>query len=365
MNEKIKTLQTYMKNEAIDLIYLDDPTSVAYFANFESNPHERIVAYLLTQNDHFLFVPALEQTEAERQANVEHVYSYTDEENPWTIIKEKTFELIETVNTLAVDEKTLIVERYHSLKDCFTPIETSDISSTVEQMRVIKTDDEINKMIKAGELADDALQTGIDALTEGISEQEVVALIEMEMKKRGVSEMSFSTLVLFGDHAASPHGNPGERELKRNEFVLFDLGVIYNGYASDVTRTVAFGDVSDTEENIYQIVLKAQKAAQEAAQPGIRAGELDRIARKVIEDAGYGKYFSHRLGHGIGKTAHEFPSISGDNETILEEGMCFSIEPGIYIPEEVGVRIEDCGYITTEGFKAFTFMDKELYTIVN
>src|SRR5699024_6824032 len=123
----------------------------------------------------------------------------------------------------------------------------------------------------------------------------------MEMKKKGVSEMSFSTLVLFGDHAASPHGNPGNRQLKKNEFVLFDLGVIYDGYASDVTRTIAFGEISAKEEEIYQIVLEANKTAQEAVKPGMRAGELDEIARKVIEDAGYGEYFTHRLGHGIGK----------------------------------------------------------------
>lgn len=371
MNQKLNHLQEYMVSENIDVVYLDNPNTVAYFTNFESNPHERIVAYIVTQKDHFLFVPTLEKEEASSQSNVENIYSYNDEENPWKIIAEETSKLVEEINYYCVDETTLTVERDNNLRHAFLDrqkknhtISSDDISAIIDQMRVVKEQDEIDKMIVAGELADEALQIGIDSLVEGITEQEVAAIIDMEMKKRGVSEMSFSTLVLFGDHAASPHGNPGERQLKQNEFVLFDLGVIYNGYASDVTRTIAFGEISEKEEEVYEVVLEAQRTAQEAVKPGMRAGELDQIARQVIADAGYGKYFNHRLGHGIGKTAHEFPSIHGANETILEPGMCFSIEPGIYIPGEVGVRIEDCVYVTEDGCEPFTLMDKELYTIV-
>lgn len=363
MNKKRMQLQDYMASEQIDVVYLDNPNTVAYFTNFESNPHERIVAYIVTQSDDFLFVPSLEKEEAREQSNVENVYTYSDEENPWGIISEKTFERIEKINLVCTDEASLTVARYHQLQEAFNTTNFEDIGPFIDQMRVVKTPDEIDKMIVAGELADEALQIGMDSLVEGITEQEVAAIIDMEMKKRGVSEMSFSTLVLFGDHAASPHGNPGERQLKQNEFVLFDLGVIYNGYASDATRTVAFGEISEKEEEIYEVVLNAQRTAQEAVKPGMRAGELDQIARQVIEDASYGKYFNHRLGHGIGKTAHEFPSIHGSNETILEPGMCFSIEPGIYVPGEVGVRVEDCVYVTEEGCKPFTSMDKELATI--
>jgi Xaa-Pro dipeptidase len=371
MNQKLNHLQEYMVSENIDVVYLDNPNTVAYFTNFESNPHERIVAYIVTQKDHFLFVPTLEKEEASSQSNVENIYSYNDEENPWKIIAEETSKLVEEIHYYCVDKTTLTVERDHNLSHAFLDfqkkdhtISSDDISAIIDQMRVVKEQDEIDKMIVAGKLADEALQIGIDSLVEGITEQEVAAIIDMEMKKRGVSEMSFSTLVLFGDHAASPHGNPGERQLKQNEFVLFDLGVIYNGYASDVTRTIAFGEISEKEEEVYEVVLEAQRTAQEAVKPGMRAGELDQIARQVIADAGYGKYFNHRLGHGIGKTAHEFPSIHGSNETILEPGMCFSIEPGIYVPGEVGVRIEDCVYVTEDGCEPFTLMDKELYTIV-
>lgn len=371
MAQKLKLLQQYMKSENVDLVYLDNPTTVAYFTNFESNPHERIVALIVSQKDHFLFVPSIERDEAISRSNVEMVFSYDDEENPWAIIAEEATKIVDkNIESYCIDEITTTVERDKKLRQALleetglTTFSSDDISSVIEQMRVIKTEDEIQKMIRAGELADEALQIGIDALKEGISEQEVVAIIDMEMKKRGVSEMSFTTLVLFGEHAASPHGNPGERKLKANEFVLFDLGVIYNGYASDVTRTIAFGDVDERKQEIYEVVLEAQRTAQEAVKPGMRAGELDQIARKVITDAGYGEYFTHRLGHGIGKTAHEYPSINGSNEIILEPGMCFSIEPGIYIQGDVGVRVEDCVYVTEDGCEPFTSMDKELITII-
>ena len=371
MNQKLKQLQEYMIAEYIDLVYLDDPTTVAYFTNFESNPHERIVAYIASQTDHFLFVPNLEIGAAKEQANLEKIYGYSDEENPFEIIAKKAKEIAGDIHSYRIDESTLTVEREKKLGqailDEHSPSHTTehnDIGAVINQMRVVKTEEEIEKMREAGRLADEAVQIGIDYLKEGVTEQEIVSKIESEMKKRGVSEMSFPTMVLFGDNAANPHGTPGNRQLKQNEFVLFDLGVIYNGYASDVTRTISFGQVDAHKEEIYEVVLSAQRAAQEAVKPGMRAGELDQIARKVIEDAGYGKYFTHRLGHGIGKTAHEFPSIHGLNETILEPGMCFSLEPGIYIPGDVGIRIEDCVYVTEEGCEPFTTMDKELTSIL-
>lgn len=358
MNIHLKKLRQYMRTNNLDIIYQDDPTSVAYFTGFESNPHERIVAYIVTQKNHFLFVPSLEKSEAIAQSNVENVYSYTDDENPWIIIQSETNKLVDKVSTIGIDELNLSVKRYFHLQKAFNTDKFTNISSIVENIRLIKTEAEIEKMLLAGKLADEALQIGFELLEEGITEQEIAAIIDMEMKKRGVTAMSFSTLVLFGDHAASPHGNTGNRKLQKNELVLFDLGVIIDGYASDVTRTVAFGDVSVKERELYEIVRKAQETAQAAVKPGIKAGELDRIARGIIEDAGYGDYFTHRLGHGIGKTAHEFPSINSTNETVLTEGMCFSIEPGIYIDNEVGIRIEDCVYVTKDGCNPFTTTDK-------
>ncbi|MDN6162480.1 MAG: Xaa-Pro peptidase family protein [Atopostipes sp.] len=363
MNNKLRNLQNYMKENNIDLIYQDDPNSVAYFTNFQTDPHERIVAYLVSQSDHFLFLPSLEENDARDHTKIENIYSYTDSENPWSIIRREAEKITDQINTIGIDRKTLTVDRYFKLEKYLGSEKSKDITSFVEQMRLIKSEDEIEKMLLAGELADEALKIGRNLLTKGISEQEVAATIDMEMKKRGVSGMSFSTLVLFGDHAASPHGTPGERQLKENELVLFDLGVLIDGYASDVTRMVVLGEATEREKELYSIVLDAKETAQAAVKPGIRAGDLDKIARDIIKEAGYGEYFTHRLGHGIGKTAHEYPSIHDANDIILEEGMCFSIEPGIYIENDLGIRFEDCVYVTEDSCVPFTKTGNKLQRV--
>jgi Xaa-Pro dipeptidase len=352
-----------MKKENIDLTYIDNPQTVAYFTHFESNPHERIVALFALQDTDFLFTPALEKEEAFAVSAVKDIVSYNDGENPWAVIAEEIKKRISTPNLIGIEENTLTVERYNELSTLSSNVQFFHLQSYLQNAQLTKTDEEIERMKKAGQIADEAIQIGINALKEGITEQEVVAEIEYELKKKGISEMSFPTMVLFGDHAGSPHGNPGERQLKKGELVLFDLGVVSEGYTSDVTRTIAFGDVPSDISDIYQIVLQAQQQAQAAVKPGITAEQLDAIARDVIAEAGYGQYFTHRLGHGLGKSVHEFPSLAQGNDLIIKEGMCFSIEPGIYIPGKIGVRIEDCVYVTETGCEPFTHTTKELQFI--
>ena len=167
-------------------------------------------------------------------------------------------------------------------------------------------------------------------------------------------------MVLTGNNAANPHGIPGTNKIENNALLLFDLGTDMHGYASDMTRTVAVGKPDQFKKDIYNLCLEAHMAALEFIKPGVLASEVDAAARKVIEKAGYGEYFNHRLGHGIGMICHEFPSIMEGNDIEIQEGMCFSVEPGIYIPGKVGVRIEDCGYVTKSGFEVFTHTPKEL-----
>lgn len=227
-------------------------------------------------------------------------------------------------------------------------------------MRLIKSADEIQKMMIAGDFADKAVRVGFDAISLQATETDIIAQIEFQMKKQGISKMSFDTMVLTGNNAADPHGIPGTNPIENNALLLFDLGVETLGYTSDMTRTVAVGKPDQFKRDIYEICLEAQLTAQEFIKPGVTASEVDAAARKVIEKAGYGQYFNHRLGHGLGMDVHEYPSIMAGNDMIIEEGMCFSVEPGIYIPGKVGVRIEDCGHVTASGFQVFTKTPKEL-----
>ncbi len=230
-------------------------------------------------------------------------------------------------------------------------------------MQLRKTPEEIDKLVEAGSWADVAFEIGFSAIKEGATEAEIIAEIEYQLKRKGVAKMSFDTEVLAGAKAANPHGTPGDDPVQKNHFVLFDLGVLWKDYCSDATRTVAFKEPTAFQRKIYDIVLEAQLAAQKAVKPGIKASELDRIAREVIENYGYGEAFNHRFYHGIGTTIHEYPSLVAGNDLVLEEGMCFSIEPGIYLPNEVGVRIEDCVYVTKDGCQPFTKTNKELQII--
>lgn len=175
--------------------------------------------------------------------------------------------------------------------------------------------------------------------------------------------MSFETTVLSGPKTASPHGIPGNRAIQKGDFVLFDLGVVYEGYCSDITRTVAFGEITEEQRNIYETVKASNEQSIKAVKPGVRCMDLDQISREIISRAGYGEFYTHRLGHGLGISIHEFPSVNGANELKLKPGMVFTIEPGIYKPNIAGVRIEDDVVVTEDGVEVLTKYPKELIII--
>ncbi|MDY0405335.1 M24 family metallopeptidase [Virgibacillus sp. 179-BFC.A HS] len=175
--------------------------------------------------------------------------------------------------------------------------------------------------------------------------------------------MSFATTAISGAKTASPHGTPGNKKIEKGDMVLFDLGVIYEGYCSDITRTVAFKSVTDEQQKIYDTVKVAQQKAIDASQLGTATGEIDKAARRYIEQAGYGEYFKHRIGHGLGIETHEYPSMHENNKLELKAGMCYTIEPGIYVPGQGGVRIEDMIFMTEKGAEILTESPKELRII--
>lgn len=356
-------LLNYMTDQSIDLLYIDNPSTINYLTGFSSNPHERVLALLISESKSALIVPKLEEQEAQENQIINTVISYKDEENPWEKIESYISSLKNQVRSIGIETDYLIVDRYNQLNHLFSDASFYSITSCILDLKVKKSDYELTQMKEAGKFADIALKVGINALVTGVTEDEVVALIEYEMKKLGIKEMSFDTMVLFGDHAASPHGTPGKRRLQPNELVLFDLGVVYNGYTSDVSRTVAYGEVSSELKKLYDIVLHAQKTAQSAVQKGLTTGSIDSIARDIITKAGYGEYFTHRLGHGLGQSVHEYPNIAPETELTIEEKMCFSIEPGIYIKNLAGIRIEDCIVVTESGAESFTQTTKDLITV--
>ena len=364
-NVKINELRQWMAQHQVESAYISDPGHIPYFSGYESDPHERVLAlFIPLEQDPFLFTPALEVEDAQNSSWAYDVRGYLDSENPWEIIGKELRARYGQPGNVGIEKNALTVDRFDAISDILTGTDSyTDLTSIIQRLQLIKTVEEKDKLIEAGKWADVAFEIGFKTVKEGITEQAIIAEIEYQLKKQGVSQMSFDTLVLAGANAASPHGTPGSTKVSPNELVLFDLGVVWNGYCSDATRTFAYQKPTEFQEKIYNITLEAQLAAQEAVHPGVTAGELDQIARNVINSYGYGEYFNHRLGHGIGTTVHEFPSLVEGNDLVIEEGMCFSLEPGIYIPEKVGVRIEDCVYVTSDGCVPFTTTPKELLVL--
>lgn len=361
----IEQVQKWLGDNNYDIAYISDFHNIRYYTGFNSDPVERILAlFIFPDKDPFIFAPALE-VEAVKQIGWKFpVYGYLDHEDPFALISDHIRKIAGNPIKWAIEKDNLTVIKQEALLKNFSQAQlTGNLSPFIALQRAIKTPEEIAELNEAGKWADFAFEVGFNALAQNRSEQDVAAIIEYELKKKGITHMSFDTIVQSGANAADPHGAPKTDLIQPNMLTLFDLGTVYNGYISDASRTVAFGDIDDKQLDIYKVCLEAQLTAQDAAKPGMTAEELDKIARDVIEKAGYGKYFIHRLGHGMGQGEHEFPSIMEGNKMELEPGMCFSIEPGIYIPGFAGVRIEDCVHVTQNGVEPFTHTSKELKII--
>jgi Xaa-Pro dipeptidase len=223
---------------------------------------------------------------------------------------------------------------------------------------MIKSPQELDWMRMACAITDRALEVSFGKLHTGLTEKELAAILASEIQSLG-GTVGFNG-ILFGERAALPHGGPSDRKLEPGDTILVDTGAIVNGYYSDLTRTVFYGEPTVRQEELYDVVLQANRAAYEAVRPGITCESLDEIAREVIVDAGYGEYFIHRLGHGVGLQVHERPYLVKNNSLELEPGMTFTIEPGIYIVGEIGIRVEDTVVCTTARCESLTRLNREL-----
>ncbi|GAB3053568.1 M24 family metallopeptidase [Virgibacillus ainsalahensis] len=365
MQERLSKVTEWMNEKNIEAAFFNSPENVFYLSDFYTDPHERLMGiFVFKQAQPVFVIPAMEVGQLKDAGWEYEIIGYADHENPWELIKtalqKKNLEKAETV---AIETEVLTYGRSKEFLAFFPDATIISVEEKLNDMRVVKDDKEIAILRRAAKMADYGVQAGIDALEEGISEMEVLAKIEYELKKQGIREMSFSTMVLFGEKSGNPHGNPGDRKLKAGDMVLFDLGVVLDGYCSDITRTVAFKSITDKQREIYQTVFQAEQASLEQSKPGNRIGDLDSAARDVITEAGYGESFPHRIGHGLGINVHEFPSMSHLNDGIIKEGMVYTIEPGIYLPGVGGVRIEDDVLVTRDGYETLTKFPKELQII--
>ncbi len=263
------------------------------------------------------------------------------------------------IKTLGFEEDHVTYSQYKLIKEA-VDCELLPVSGEIEKLRLIKTEAEINILKEAARIADAAFTHILGYIKPGLTELQVSNELEFYMRSLGAASSSFDIIVASGYRSALPHGVASEKVIETGDFVTLDFGAYYNGYVSDITRTVAVGEPSDKLKEIYQIVLEAQMKGLEGIKPGITGKQADALTRDHITEKGYGQYFGHSTGHGIGLEVHEGPALSVKSDVILEPGMVVTVEPGIYIPGLGGVRIEDDIILTTDHNERLTHSDKEL-----
>jgi Xaa-Pro aminopeptidase len=272
--------------------------------------------------------------------------------------------LLERVSgPVGVEDSHLTVQQWRRLEEGFEGAEHRFVNGLVERLRMVKSAPELEALRDSCSLVSRVVASVAEESVVGRSEQEMARALEMRARGWGSEAVPFDFIVAAGPRGAMPHAEPGPEPIPPGVLLVVDIGTARGGYASDMTRTFATGPVGDKEKEIYEAVRRAQEVGRRAVRPGARCADVDRSAREVIADAGYGQYFQHSLGHGVGLEVHEGPRLSSLSDEVLEEGMIVTVEPGIYLPELGGVRIEDTVLVTATGCEVLTSFDRGLVTL--
>jgi Xaa-Pro dipeptidase len=338
--------------------------NMPYFTGLHFHLSERpTLAIFPVQGQPALICPAFEGTKTQRSSIMWHLFTYVDGQEPLEAFHAACHALQLDRARLGIEAYKMRVLELRLLEKAAYAITSEPADALVAQLRMIKDADEIAAMRRAAQITEQALDDVIDAVRAGMTERQVANLLTQALLQRGAEGLAFDPLIQSGPNSALPHATPGERVIQAGELLLLDFGVAVGGYNSDITRTFVMGQPGEEITKMYELVKQANAAARAAAGPGATGQDVDRAARKVIADAGYGSYFTHRTGHGLGLEGHEPPYMVEGNTVPLEAGNTFTIEPGIYVPGLGGVRIEDDMLITDSGAESLTTYDRKLRII--
>ena len=351
MKERILRIREILNGGEAALITSD--ICITYLTGF---PHSEGYV-LITEKSCNLLVDFRYIEAAEKSVSSMSVLSFTN-------AFEKINELLEEAGatSVVIENEAVTLGAFENYKKEIKAeiIADNKLSKLLADMRIVKTAPEIEKLKKAQKIAEEAYLEVLNFVKVGITEKEIAARLEYLMKLKGAEKVAFDLITVTGKKTSLPHGVPSDNKVQDGDFITFDIGAVYDSYHSDMTRTVAIGNVSDKQREIYDIVLKAHLKGLSAVKAGVSGFDVDKVSRDVIREAGYGEYFGHSTGHGVGLEIHEPPYASMKSKDILKEGMTLTVEPGIYLPDEFGVRIEDTVLVTKEGFETFASMPKEL-----
>ncbi|HYF82542.1 MAG TPA: Xaa-Pro peptidase family protein [Clostridia bacterium] len=356
-------LTAVMKEKEIKALVLSPSMDMLYTTGFNTFQGERLLVSVLDASGDIVFiVPKMYEHEVRGKAIFDRIIAWDDSQDPKEILDLLCHEKGYSEGAVAIED-TMWFNIFEKIYEAFKGARFIKATSVIGELRKHKTTDEADKMRKSSELADKAVARTIPRIKAGMRETEVRDILEAELKMQGMSSPSFETIIGSGPNSALPHYTAGDRILQAGDSIVMDFGGVHQGYCSDMTRTVMLGKATSEYREVYETVKEAQRKAIEAVKPGVKASEVDAAARSYITAKGYGDYFIHRTGHGIGMEVHEEPYISNISKSILQPGMVFSIEPGVYLPGKFGVRIEDLVMVTETGVEVLNKYTKELIEI--
>lgn len=352
--ERIKKLREKMESENLTAFFVTELKNIRYLSNFTGSAG----AILVTMEKAYFITDFRYTSQASQQAEGFELRIHQ------TGINQEVYEILqaEKIQTVGIEAINMNVQQYLAIQDLFTA-QIKPTTAFVEELRQVKDDSEVELIQKACEITDQAFNHILTFIKPGVSEIEVANELERFLKSKGASAMSFETIVASGVRSSMPHGVASNKIIETGDVVTLDFGCYYQGYTSDMTRTIAVGSISEKMQEIYDIVLAAHQKVIEGAKAGMTGKEIDALARDYISEKGYGEYFGHSTGHGIGLDVHEMPAISWKNEQPIKIGMVITNEPGIYLPDIGGVRIEDDLLITDSGNESLNRSPKELIII--
>lgn len=350
MNNKVEKFRKSIIEKDLDSAIVFKPENRRYLSGFTGSSGYVVI----TEEKSFFITDFRYVQQSNNQCKGFEVIEHTNDRTVYDILNELG------LKKLGFEDGFVTVSQYNDFNEKLNEIELVPLKDTLANIRVIKDEDEINEIRKAAEITDKTFEYICGILKPGITEWEVSLEIESFMKKNGASGTSFESIVASGVRSSLPHGVASDKVIEVGDFVTLDFGCIYNGYCSDMTRTVVIGKASDKQKEIYNTVLEAQEAALKAIKAGVTGFEADKVARDIIKDKGYGEYFGHGLGHGVGLEVHESPRLSPLGKDTLRANMVVTDEPGIYLPDFGGVRIEDLIVVKEDGCEVLSKSPKLL-----
>ena len=353
---KMKKLSSKLSPTGREAALITNETNIRYFTDFPNSEGSLFV----TRDKAYLLVDSRYGEAAQNKVTNAEVVVY---EKYYDTLSKLILEY--EIRDLLIEADSMTVSSLMNLQkkteDTGCRIMPNDrLDKLIVAQRIVKSKGEIEKMRRAQQITEEALTELLNMVKPGVKESQLAFELEFLMRKKGAEGISFDLITITGKNTSMPHGVPGDAEVRNGDFVTFDIGALYEGYHSDMTRTYAVGQVSDEQREVYETVLRSQLAGLAKVRAGIKAYDVDRTSRAVIARAGYGEYFRHSTGHGVGLDIHEEPFVSARGETLLSEGMVITVEPGIYLPGKFGVRIEDMVVVTKDGCENLATLPKEL-----